>query len=191
MDATMRALLIIDMQHDFVLPGSPVTVAGTLATVPTIRRLLDAFRAERRPVLHITRAYRPDGSDVERFRREAFLRGPQYLLPGSAGAQIVPELAPLPGEPVLIKPRFSAFMGTSLDLVLRRLGVQELVIAGTQYPNCIRATVLDAVCLDYAVTVVTDACSAQTDAVVQANIADMTAIGVRCLSEREYRALSE
>jgi nicotinamidase-related amidase len=187
----MRALLIIDMQNDFVLPGSPVTVAGALATVPTIRRLLDAFRAEHQPVLHITRAYRPDGSDVELFRREAFLHGPQYLLPGSVGAQIVPELAPLPHETVLIKPRFSAFMGTSLDLVLRRLGVQELVIAGTQYPNCIRATVLDAVCLDYVVTVVTDACSAQTDAVAQANIADMAAIGVRCLTEHEYRALPE
>ena len=77
-------------------------------------------------------------------------------------------------------------MGTALDLTLRRLGVQELVIAGTQYPNCIRATVLDAVCLDYAVTVVTDACSAQTDAVAQANIADMAAIGVRCVSAAEF-----
>ena len=182
----MGALLIIDMQNDFVLPGGPVTVAGALATVPTIRRLLDAFRSQDRPVLHITRVYRVDGSDVERFRREAFLRGPQYLLPGSVGAQIVPELAPLPNEPVLVKPRFSAFMGTPLDLVLRRLGVRELVIAGTQYPNCIRATVLDAVCLDYAVTVVTDACSAQTEAVAQANIADMAAIGVRCLTAREY-----
>ena len=182
----VRALLIIDMQNDFVLPGGPVTVAGALATVPTIRRLLDAFRAGRLPVLHITRAYRADGSDVELFRRESFLRGPQYLLPGSPGAQIVPELAPLPGEPVLVKPRFSAFMGTALDLVLRRLGVQELVVAGTQYPNCIRATVLDAVCLDYAVTLVTDACSAQTDAVAQANIADMAAIGVRCVSAAEF-----
>ena len=184
----MRALLIIDMQNDFVLPGGLVTVAGALATVPTIRRLLDAFRAHAWPVLHITRAYRADGSDVELFRRESFLRGPQYLLPGSPGAQIVPELAPLPGEPVLVKPRFSAFMGTALDLTLRRLGVQELVIAGTQYPNCIRATVLDAVCLDYAVTVVTDACSAQTDAVAQANIADMAAIGVRCVSAAECLA---
>lgn len=182
----MNALLIIDMQNDFVLPGSPVTVAGAAATVPTIRQLLDAFRTHRWPVLHITRAYRADGSDVERFRREDFLRGPQYLLPGSPGAQIVPELAPLPGEPVLIKPRFSAFMGTPLDLVLRRLGVAELVIAGTQYPNCIRATVLDAVCLDYAVTLVTDACSAQTNAVAQANIADMAAIGVDCRTVQQF-----
>jgi len=182
----MHALLIIDMQNDFVLPGSPVTVAGAAATVPTIRRLLDAFRARSWPVLHITRAYRADGSDVERFRREGFLRGPQYLLPGSVGTQIVPELAPLPGEPVLIKPRFSAFMGTPLDLVLRRLGVAELVIAGTQYPNCIRATVLDAVCLDYAVTLVTDACSAQTQAVAQANIADMAAIGVDCRTVQQF-----
>ncbi len=182
----MRALLIIDMQNDFVLPGSPVTVAGALATVPRIRRLLDAFRARSWPVMHITRAYRADGSDVEAFRRDAFLRGPQYLLPGTPGAQIVPALAPVPGEHVLVKPRFSAFMGTPLDLLLRRLGVQELVVSGTQYPNCIRATVLDAVCLDYAVTLVTDACSAQTDAVAQANIADMAAIGVDCRTVQQF-----
>lgn len=187
----MHALLIIDMQKDFVLPGGPVTVAGAAATVPTIRHLLDAFRARSWPVLHITRAYRADGSDVERFRREDFLRGPQYLLPGSVGAQIVPELAPQPGEPVLVKPRFSAFMGTPLDLLLRRFGVQELVVSGTQYPNCIRATVLDAVCLDYAVTLLTDACSAQTEAVAQANIADLAGVGVRCLSTREFLARTD
>ena len=182
----MRALLIIDMQNDFVLPGSPVTVAGALDTVSSIRRLLDAFRTRSWPVLHITRAYRADGSDVEAFRRETFLRGPQYLLPGSPGAQIVPELAPLAGEHVLVKPRFSAFMGTPLDLLLRRLGVSELVVSGTQYPNCVRATVLDAVCLDYAVTLVTDACSAQTDAVAQANIADMAAIGIQCRTVQQF-----
>ncbi len=183
----MRALLIIDMQNDFVLPGSPVTVAGALATLPRIRRLLDAFRARSCwPVLHITRAYCADGSDVEAFRQEAFLRGPKYLLPGSTGAQIVAELEPLAGEHVLVKPRFSAFMGTPLDLLLRRLGVSELVVSGTQYPNCIRATVLDAVCLDYAVTLVTDACSAQTEAVAQANIADMAAIGVGCRTVQQF-----
>lgn len=184
----MPALLIIDMQNDFVLPGRPVTVACAQATVPNIRRLLDAFRARSWPVLHITRAYRADGSDVELFRREAFLRGPKFLLPGTPGAEIVEELKPLPGEQVLVKPRFSAFMGTPLDLLLRRLGVQELVVSGTQYPNCIRATVLDAACLDYAVTLVTDACSAQTEAVAQANIADLAGIGVRCLSTREFLA---
>ena len=186
----MPALLIIDMQNDFVQPGSPVTVAGALATVPSIRRLLDAFRAQRLPVLHVTRTYRTDGSDVELFRRESFLRGPQYLLPGSVGAQIVPELAALASEHVLVKPRFSAFMGTPLDLVLRRLGVRELVIAGTQYPNCIRATVLDAVCLDYRVTVITDGCSAQTDAIAQANIADMASIGVFCITTQQYLTTS-
>jgi nicotinamidase-related amidase len=81
-------------------------------------------------------------------------------------------------------------MGTPLDLLLRRLGVDELVVSGTQYPNCIRATVLDAVCLDYAVTLVTDACSAQTDAVAQANIADMAAIGVDCRTARQFLGIA-
>ena len=93
---TVSALLIIDMQNDFVLPGSPVTVAGALATVPNIRRLLDQFRARGRPVFHLMRQYRPDGSDVELFRHDAFMQGPAYLLPGTPGAQIVAELAPRP-----------------------------------------------------------------------------------------------
>lgn len=91
--------------------------------------------------------------------------------------------------PVLVKPRFSAFMGTPLDLVLRRLAVQELVIAGTQYPNCIRATVLHAVCLDYDVTVGT-ACSAQTEPVVAADIVDLADIGVCCWTTDNYLAIT-
>ncbi|MDP3427783.1 MAG: isochorismatase family protein, partial [Humidesulfovibrio sp.] len=66
-------------------------------------------------------------------------------------------------------------------LVLRRLGVATLVLAGTQYPNCIRATAVDAMCRDYRVLVVTDACSAQTEAVAQANIFDLSNMGVACV----------
>lgn len=94
--------------------------------------------------------------------------------------------APLTGVPVVVKLRFSAFMGTALDLLLRRLGVTELVMFGTQYPNCIRPTVTDAVCLDYAMMLVTDATSAQTPEVAAHNIADLVAIGVRCVATGEY-----
>ncbi|MGK2940157.1 MAG: cysteine hydrolase family protein [Immundisolibacter sp.] len=185
----MHALLIIDMQNDFVLPGGPAAVAGAPATVPNIRRVLEKFRVGGWPVFHLIRHYRPDGSDVELFRRDAFMQGPAYLLPGSTGARIVAELTPQPGEQVIVKPRFSAFMGTALDLVLRRRGVRQLVVCGTQYPNCIRATVMDAVCLDYAVTLVTDATSAQTAAVAQANILDMANIGVACRTTAQLEAL--
>ncbi len=175
------ALAIIDMQNDFVLPGAPACVAGAQASVPVVRRLLDQARAAGWPVFHITREHSQDGSDVELFRRDMFARGKGVCRAGTPGADIVPELAPLPGERRIIKRRFSAFFGTEFDLVLRRLGVGTLVLAGTQYPNCVRGTAVDAMSRDYRVLVVTDACSAQSEEVARANIYDMGGMGIRCL----------
>ncbi|MBU1040830.1 MAG: cysteine hydrolase [Proteobacteria bacterium] len=175
------ALVIIDMQNDFVLPGAPACVAGALDTVPVIRRLLDQARGAGWPVFHVYREHRADGSDAEAFRRGLFLQGRGICVGGTPGADIVPELAPLPGEQRIVKRRFSAFLGTSFDLVLRRLGVSTLVLAGTQYPNCIRGTAVDGLSRDYRVIVVTDACSAQTEAVAQANIFDLVNMGVACV----------
>ncbi len=176
------ALLIIDMQNDFVLPDAPLCVAGARDSIPAIGQVLHRFRAEHLPVFHITREYRPDGSDVERMRRASFLNEQSFVVAGSSGCEIVPELIPLPGEYRIIKNRFSAFMFTELDLMLRRLGIHHLVVTGTQLPNCVRATVFDAVCLDYEVSLITDGTSAQTEAVATANIRDMAAIGVRCMT---------
>lgn len=174
------ALVIIDMQKDFVLPGAPACVAGAMATVPTLRRLLERARASGWTVIHVTREHRADGSDVELFRRAAFAEGRGICVAGSEGAEIIPELAPLPGELRLLKRRFSAFLFTELDALLRRLGVDTLVIGGTQYPNCVRGTAVDAMSRDYRVVVVTDACSAQTAQVAEANIADLRGMGIAC-----------
>ena len=176
------ALLIIDMQNDFVLPGAPLCVAGARASVPAIRQVLTRFRAEHLPVFHITREYRADGSDVERMRQTSFLTEQSFVLAGSSGSKIVPELAPQPDEYRIIKNRFSGFMFTELDLLLRRRSINHLVVTGTQLPNCVRATVFDAVCLDYEVTLITDGTSAQTEDIAAANIQDMAAIGVRCMT---------
>lgn len=176
---TKTALLIIDMQNDFVLKDAPFQVRGAPATLPNIRRVLDACRGAGLPVVHVTRAYRADGSDVEQFRKPDFDRRPGAVV-GTPGCDIVSELAPIPGEYRIIKPRFSAFMATSLDLLLRRLQVDHLLVTGTQYPNCIRASAMDAIALDYAVTLVFDATSAQCDEVAAANITDLVNVGVRC-----------
>ena len=121
------ALLIIDMQNDFVLPGAPVCVAGALATVPNIACLLDKFRKERAPVFHIVREYRENGSDIEITRQESFLNDRAYVVPGTKGCEIVKELQPIQGEYRIVKNRFSAFMNTELDFMLRRLGMENLV----------------------------------------------------------------
>jgi nicotinamidase-related amidase len=148
--------------------------------------MLQAFRQAGQPVFHITREYRPDGSDVEMMRRKEFAQERPFVVPGTWGWQIVEQLTPLPGEYRIIKNRFSAFMFTELDLILRRLGLTHLVITGTQIPNCVRATVFDALSLDYEVTLITDGCSAQTPDIAAANIRDMAEVGVHCMRSHQF-----
>jgi nicotinamidase-related amidase len=175
------ALLLIDMQKDFVLPDAPARVAGARATVPALVRLLGLARASGWLVVHVTRLHKADGSDVEAFRRPAFRAGRGICVEGSPGAEIIDELLPLPGEARVVKRRFSAFMNTGLDGLLRGAGARTVVIGGTQYPNCVRGTAVDAMSRDYRVVVVTDACSAQSDDVAEANIRDMRAMGIACV----------
>lgn len=184
---TAQALLIIDMQNDFVHPGTPVHVAGAAATVPVIRKLRESCRKHEIPVFHVIRSYSADGLTVERARLADFRRTP-FVVPGTLGAEIIKELTPEAGEKTVIKPRYSAFFQTSLDLMLKRLGVERVLVSGTQYPNCIRATVTDALSLDYAVSVITDACSAKTEAVAAANILDMRNLGAECITFTEWES---
>ena len=183
------ALLIIDMQNDFVLPDAPLCVRGAAPTVPVIRHLLLDAREAGIPVCHVIRCHNRDGSDVEKMRQPLFSDGPGICVPGSEGARIVTPLLPLSGEYIICKRRFSAFFQTELDLLLRRLHVDSLLITGSQYPNCVRSTAVDGMSLDYDVTVVTDACSAQTPEVAAANIYDMQHMGIACLPLRELPPL--
>jgi nicotinamidase-related amidase len=173
-------LAIIDMQNDFVMPGSPIRVAGAKATLPVVNKALKAFRSKKLPVFHIVREYRPDGSDIEITRLTNFLECGKTVVPGTTGCEIVDELKPVPGEYRIVKNRFSAFMNTELDFILRRLGITHLVVCGTQYPSCIRCTVFDGISYGYHVTLLTDATSAQNPEIAEANIRDIEDIGVEC-----------
>ena len=174
------ALLIIDMQRDFVLPGAPLCVAGALPSVPVVRRLLDRARDRGWPVFHVVREHAPDGGDAEPCRRHLFRAGGGVCVAGTTGAAVVDELTPLPCERKLVKTRFSGFYRTSLEDELRALGVSTVLVAGTQYPNCVRGTAVDALYRDFRVIVVSDACSAQTPEVAEANIRDMRGMGIVC-----------
>lgn len=175
------ALLIVDMQNDFVREGAPARIAGALATVPRVIELLAAARAHKWLVVHVIREYAADGSNVELPRRNSFLSAGGYAVAGTAGAEIVAALTPTAGELRLVKPRFSAFHHTPLHSVLSGKGISRVVVCGTQYPNCIRATAFDALSLDYEVIVAEDATSAQTPEVAQANIVDLRNVGITCL----------
>jgi nicotinamidase-related amidase len=180
-----HALLIIDMQYDFAVPGGSCEVPGAHATIPSIRRVLLRFRELGLPVFHIVREYRADGSDVEITRLDA-LREKDMVVPGTQGVRIVPGLEPEDGEYRIVKPRFSAFMFTELDLVLRRREITHLTVTGTQLPFCLRATLFDGLSLGYRMTLLTDASSSRTQEIHQANIRDIRDAGMDCLAVGEY-----
>ncbi|MFZ1896910.1 cysteine hydrolase family protein [Methanoregula sp.] len=177
------ALLIIDMQNDFVREGALLRVAQAKSVIPKIREVLEAFRAKNLPVFHVMRIHRSDGSDVEITRKDIFNRHP-FAVAGSPGAREIDELKSLPGEYVIEKTRMSAFTGTELDLMLRTLGVTELVVTGVQTPNCIRTTVFDAIAYNYPVILVDDATGAQSEEIHRANVRDMANIGIRIMDTR-------
>jgi nicotinamidase-related amidase len=170
------ALLIIDMQNDFVRAGAPMQMPGAQSIIANVKVVLEAFRDQGLPVFHVVRVHRGDGSDVELFRREIFKKVP-FAIEGAPGSEIIDELRPLQGEYHIRKNRMSAFMNTDLDLLLRSLGIDSLFVTGIQTPNCIRTTVFDAAAFGYHTFLVEDAVAARNSAVHQANLFDMANIG--------------
>jgi nicotinamidase-related amidase len=178
------ALLIIDMQNDFVLDSAPMKVAQARVIIPNILLVLEAFRSRNLPIFHLLRIHRGDGSDVEIIRQELFRKQP-FAVEGSRGAAIIEEIVPAPGEYIIPKTRMSGFIATELDLMLRNLKVTNLVVTGIQTPNCIRTTVFDAIAYNYPVIVVEDAVGAKTEEIHRANLNDMANIGVRILKAKD------
>ena len=173
------ALLIIDMQNDLAHADGKAFMPDAAHKAPVMNAILDAFREAREPVIHVVRSYRADTWDVERFRVPAFQADRGFTVERTWGQQIIDRLTPEPGEPVIVKQRFSAFAFTELDLLLRRAGVTKVVVVGVNLPNCPRMTMYDAVGLDYDVVAVADALAAANDETHRVNLADLAAVGVR------------
>ena len=130
------AFLLIDMQNGFIDGASPLCIAGAAATVPACAHALAAAREHGLAVFHVRRAYAADGSDVEAVRWEAWAEGGRPL--SSADPMSLacpPELAPAPGEPVVVKPSWSAFFGTDLDVLLRTAGHRHPRARGHHHPQ--------------------------------------------------------
>ncbi len=172
------ALLLIDVQKDF-LDGGAMPVPGTTDVLPRLTALAEAFRAARRPIVHVVRLYA--GDDVDLVRRASVASGGGPVRPGSRGARVPsavlgrevepdPDLlfagrpqAVGPAEWLLWKPRWSAFHRTGLHDLLHGLGVDTVVVAGCNFPNCPRATIFDASARDYRVVMVAEATSGVTE----------------------------
>ena len=157
-DRSHVALLCIDFQRDFVEPGGFGESLGNdvsllRSTIEPTRRVLDAARRNGWVVVHTREGHRPDLSDLfpaKRDRGQPTLRigddGPmgRLLVRGSEGHDIVPELAPVPGEVVLDKPGKGSFYATDLETVLRARGITHLVVAGVTTEVCVQSTVREA-----------------------------------------------
>lgn len=168
-----RALIVIDMQRDFCAPGGYADRAGLdigrlRAPIPAILRLLDGARALGMLVVHTREGHRPDLTDLPESKRLRAEKagapigqpGPlgRLLVRGEYGHDLIDELRPLAGEPVIDKPGYSAFAHTDLELLLRNTGVEELVLCGVTTEVCVSSTLRQAVDLGFACTLVSDAC---------------------------------
>ena len=180
------ALLVVDMQVDFLTPSSPLYVAGGPAIVSAVHKAIESARSAGITIIHVTRQHRSSGIDVDLSRLDLFTHSGAFLVAGTAGAGEVSPLDPASTDLILVKTRWSALFATNLDLLLRRLRVRRLVLTGVQTPNCIRATAVDALSLDYATTVLSDATASQGAAIQTSNLADMAAMGIQILTVAQF-----
>jgi nicotinamidase-related amidase len=157
-DRAQTALIVIDMQRDFIEDGGFGASLGNdvrplQAIVPTVARLIDGARMAGLPVIHTRECHLPDLSDcppAKRLRGKPSARigdpGPmgRILIAGERGAEIVPALAALPGETVIDKPGKGAFHATPLMEVLTARGITTLLFAGVTTEVCVQTTMREA-----------------------------------------------
>jgi nicotinamidase-related amidase len=166
------ALLIIDMQRDFLEPGGFGESLGNdvsllRRTIAPLEALLAAARASGLKVIHTREGHRPDLSDLPIAKK---VRGNptqaigdmspmgRILVRGEAGHDIIPELYPIDGEPVIDKPGKGAFYATDLDTILKNAGIKQLIVCGVTTEVCVNTTVREANDRGYDCIVLDDCC---------------------------------
>ena len=172
-DLDRTALVIIDMQRDFLEPSGFGAALGNdvgrlRPAIAPCRAVLDAARARGLLVIHTREGHRPDLSDAPRLkveRGDPALRigapGPmgRILVRGEPGHDIIGELYPQAGEPVIDKPGKGAFYQTDLDLMLRNRGIETLLVCGVTTEVCVNTTVREANDRGFRCIVLADCCA--------------------------------
>jgi ureidoacrylate peracid hydrolase len=153
--AARTAVLVVDMLNDFCKQGGAMVLPGYERLIAPQRIVLDAGRRAGTAIVYISDSHRPN----MRHERE-FLKRTAHCFDGSWGARIIEELAPRPDDIVVTKRRYSGFFNTDLDLTLKDMEIQSIVVMGVVTNICVRSTVHDAFFLGYGVVVPEDCVAA-------------------------------
>lgn len=172
--AQESALMIIDVVRDFCAPGGYADQAGM--SIETLRRPIapivrvrEAARAQGMLVMYTREGHRADLSDLSEAKRQRAIRtgapigteGPmgRLLIRGEYGHDMVDELQPVPGEPVIDKPGYGAFYQTDLDIILRNAGIRTLIFTGVTTNVCVQSTLREAIDRGYECITIDDCCA--------------------------------
>lgn len=169
-DVSKSALIVVDMQNDFLHPDGAFGVMAKdhperridmpflASTIPTTARLIAAFRKAGRPVVYLAHVLKADYSDAAfPYWRGTTLKKTSFLVEGTWGAQVVDELKPRDEEHLVIKKGFGGFANTPLDTILRNHGVTTCVVSGVTTCVCVSTTVRGGLEYNYRMMIVSDA----------------------------------
>lgn len=182
------ALINIDMQNGYLEPDGSLARAGRALLEPEAMlrediALLEEARRRGMPVIHTAHVHRPGYLDASPFVRELFAPV-DGIIAGTADGEFVEAVAPREGEPVVFKNRYDAFLYTDLEVLLRALRVDRIVIAGLVTHGCVESTARAADMRDFDVTVAVDAVTTMPQ-FHEASLTSMSGVGIRQMPWRE------
>ncbi|NPV86555.1 MAG: cysteine hydrolase [Anaerolineae bacterium] len=166
-------LMVIDAQKDFLSPQAPYQCVNSASVIDHISKAIQIARKHHIPVVFTREVHAADGSD---YGMEAVIGEPPHCIAGSAGMEIIDELKPQPGDIVIDKRRYSAFLHTPLETCLNSLGNPVLYITGFCTNACVYCTAIDAFQLDHHVYVIEECVSATSHSNHQMGLAMLRAI---------------
>jgi ureidoacrylate peracid hydrolase len=174
------AILVVDMLNDFLKPGGKMVLDGGEIIIEPIRKLLGEGRKRAMPIVYVNDSHRSGLKEDREFKKRA-----EHCIEGTWGAEVIEELRPQQGDFIIRKSRFSGFYETDLDLTLKDLKIDTVVVVGVVTNICVRSTIHDAFFRGYRVIVPKDCVMATGEREQESSLYDIeTHFGEVTVSER-------